>query len=548
VRCSTVGATAFALWSVSLGGCRKAYVPPLQADGGGCSERALSAVLTFHNDNARTGQYLTESCLTPNSVRTPGFGLLFVLATDGKVDAQPLFMPSVLIPGKDVHDVLFVATEHDTVYAFDADNNVGPNADPLWQTSLLGPNESPSDPRHCDSITPEIGVAGTGVIDPSTNTLYVVAMSKSDTAYVQRLHALDITTGGERPGSPVVIQATYPGTGLSSDGVNDIFDPSLYKQRAGLLLANGQVYTAWGSHCDQGNYSGFVIAYDAASLQQSAVIDLVPNGWAGSIWMTGGLAADTAGNVFAVTGNGSFETALDDAGFPSAGDYGDTFVRLSAADGGLAVADYFAPSDTVDLSTYDIELGSGGIMLLPDSAGSAAHRHLMVGAGKDTNIYLLDRDLMGRFNPARNDIVQQLDGALDGGVWAVPAYYNGAIYYSDVDQPLKRFALDAGLLSLTPTSQTAISFAYPGSFPSVSADGRASPDAILWAVESNVDLPDAVLHAYLAADVSQELYNSEQAPDGIDEFGAGNKFVTPTVADGKVYVATPSGVGVFGLR
>jgi len=494
-------------------------------------------VVTQHNDNARSGQNLTESVLTPANVSAATFGLRAVFPVDGKVDAQPLYLSALDMPGGGERNVLYVATEHDTVYALDADTG-----EQIWKVSMLGAGETPSDDRGCGQITPEIGVTATPVIDRKAGLIYVVAMSMAGGAYFQRLHALDIRSGAEMLGGPQDVQATYPGNGDNSlDGLTT-FDPQAYKERAGLLLLDGTLYTGWASHCDTLPYNGWIIAFDAASLGQTAALNITPNGYGAGIWSSGaGLAADSAGNVYLLAGNGTFDTDLDENGFPDSGDFGNAFLKIATA-GGPKVVDYFAISDTVTESAGDVDFGSGGALVLPDLVDSEGiSRRLALGAGKDKNIYLVDRDSMGKFHPDRNSIWQEIDGALAGGVFSVPAYFKGQVYVGAVNDHLKAFPLVGALLATTAASQTPGTFEYPGTTPSVSANGLVG--GIVWAAENgNV----AVLHAYDASDLSRELYNSNQAGNGRDHFGTGNKFITPTVADGQVFVGTTSGVGVFG--
>jgi hypothetical protein len=463
------------------------------------------------------------------------------LSTDGKVDAQPLYLSSVNVMGHGMHNVLYVATEHDSVYAFDADIGTV-----LWQVTLLGTGENPSDDRGCNQITPEIGITSTPVIDRTAGTngaIYVVAMSKAGSGtYIQRLHALDIGSGAELFTGPVTVQASYPGSGDNSVAGNVIFDPKQYAERAGLLLLNGTIYTTWTSHCDFRPYTGWIIAYDARTLAQNSILNLTPNGNAGSIWMAGTApAADGANNIYFLDANGTFDTTLTAAGFPSQGDFGNSFIKLSTL-GGLKVADYFAVFNTVQESDADIDLGSGGALVLPDlTDGTGQTWHLAVGAGKDTNIYVVNRDNMGKFAPNANNIYQELTGALPGGVWGMPAYFNNTIYYGSVGSTIKAFGITNAHLSSTPTSQSSTTFPYPGSTPSVSANGNSN--AVVWAHENS---NPAVLHAYDATNLAQELYNSNQA-GARDQFGPGNKFITPTIANGKVYIGTATGVAVFGI-
>jgi hypothetical protein len=495
-------------------------------------------VATYHNDIARTGQQLAETVLTPANVKSGTFGKLATFSVDGAVDAEPLFLANVAIAGG-THNVLFVATENASVYAFDADTGAT-----LWKASTLGGGETPSDDRGCPQITPKIGVTATPVIDRTrgpNGAMYVVGMSKDASGgYHQRIHALDIATGGELFGGPTEITASYPGSGAGSQNGRVSFDPGQYAERASLLLLNGVVYTAWTSHCDVMPYTGWVIGYSAANLQQASVLNLTPNGQMGAIWMSGaGLASDGA-SIFFLDANGTFDATLDGNGMPIHGNFGNGFLKLGASP--LAVTDYFQPSNTVQQSNADEDLGSGGALVLPDlKDANGAVRHLALGAGKTSVIYVVNRDNMGKFDSNADHIYQEIVGQIRGPMFAAPAYFNGAVYFGSIGDNIKAFTISNAALSATPTSQTANSFGSPGATPSVSANGAAN--GIVWATE-NGDI--AVLHAYDAANLARELYNSNQA-GGRDQFGAGNKFITPMIANGKVYVGTKSGVGVFGL-
>jgi hypothetical protein len=496
--------------------------------------------VTFRYDVARTGLDPLESALTPQTVSAATFGLQHLLPVDGKVDAQPLYLSQLTVAGA-AHDVVIAATENDSVYAFDADTG-----HLLWHVSLMGPGETTGDGQGCNQVLPTIGVTSTPVIDRSAGThgtLYVVGMTKDAAgAYHQRLHALDVTTGAELLNGPVEISASYPTAG----GMPVTFDPGQYEERAALLASGGVIYTSWTSHCDATPYTGWVIGYSEATLGQTSIINLSPNsgGSGPSIWMAGnGPAADAAGNLYLLTANGAFETVLDGNGFPSGQDYGNCFVRLSTSAGGLVVSDYFAMYNGVEQSLQDQDLGSGGEMLLPDVPDATGTvRHLVVGAGKDGNIYLVNRDAMGHFAPSANNIWQQLSNAVLNGVYSTPAYFNGTLYYGEIASSIKAFALSNARLSAIPTSQTATQFTYPGGSPAVSANGTTN--GIVWAVENT---SPAVLHAYDATDLASELYNSSQASNGRDQFGDGNKFITPAIAAGKVLVGTPNAVAVFGL-
>lgn len=501
-----------------------------------------NAVVTFHNDNARTGQNLNETTLTLGNVNASGFGKLLMIATDGKVDAQPLYLPNVSTPGHGTHNILFVASEHGTVYGLDADTGAV-----IWQVSTLLSGEKASDEHGCSQVTPEIGVTATPVIDPSAGphgTLYAVGMSKDGAGnYHQRLHALDVTTGAEQFGGPKEIQAAFPGNGDNSSGGSVVFAPGKYEERAGMLLVNGIVYTAWTSHCDSRPYTGWVIGYDQNTLAQASVLNVTPNGSGGAIWMAGsGPAADASGDIYLLDANGVFDPTLDARGFPNQGDFGNAFLKISTSNKQLAVADYFEMFNQAAENAADQDLGSGGALVLPDLNDSTGKpRHLAVGAGKDGNIYVVDRDAMGGFNPNSNNIYQQVSGAI-AGVFSMPAYFNNTLYYGGVKDGIKALAISQARLAATPSSRTSHSFPYPGATPSISANGTSN--AILWAVEND---DPAVLHAYDATNLATELYNSSQAPDARDELSEGNKFITPTVVNGKVYVGTINGVGVFGL-
>jgi hypothetical protein len=504
-------------------------------------------VTTYHYDVARDGLNPQETILKPSTVNSTQFGKIGFDPVDGKVDGEPLYLANVIV-GNQLRNMLYVVTEHDSVYAFDADTGTQ-----IWKTSILGTGETTSDNHNCSQISPEIGITSTPVIDRRqgpNGTIFTVGMSKDASGkYHQRLHALDITTGAEVSGSPTEIAASYPGTGDNSQNGKVVFDPSQYAERAALLLLNGNIYTGWTSHCDQGLYTGWVMAYSESTLQQTQLLNLTPNGREGSVWMSGdGMAADSSGNIYLLDANGTFDTTFDANGFPAKGDYGNAMLKLST-NGKLAVTDYFETFNTNTKSSNDLDLGSGGELLLPDQKdASGVVHHLIVGAGKDDIIYLADRDNLGKFNPANNpmdsNIYQEVTGALSGQVYATPAYFNGVLYYGAVGDTLKAFPLTNAQLAKTASSHSATAFPYPGTTPGISADGIQN--GIVWAVESNLGSP-AVLHAYDPANLAHEYYNSTQAPNGRDSFGNGNKFITPLIVNGKVYIGTQNGVAVFGL-
>jgi hypothetical protein len=495
-------------------------------------------VTTYKNDLSRSGLNATESILTTANVNSSSFGLLHNVAVDGKVDAQPLYLSQLSISGG-THNAVFVATEHDSVYALDADSGAI-----LWHVSLLKSGETTSGSLGCNQVIPEIGVTSTPVIDRSAGahgTLYLVAMSlDASSNYHQRLHALDVTTGAELLSGPTEIS----GSVATAAGGMNVFAPAQYEERAALLKSNGSIYVSFTSHCDAPPYSGWIMAYAQSTLAQTSVLNVGPNSNAGpSIWMSGGgPAADAAGNVYLLTANGAFETTLNAQGFPSQGDFGNSFLKIASSAGVLSVADYFALTNTVAESNADEDLGSGGALLLPDvQDATGTVQHLVVGAGKDGNIYLVNRDSMGKFSAAGNNIYQQLNGALPGGVWSTPAYFNNTLYYADSGGSLKAFVVVNARLNAAPQSQSAVQFAYPGSAPAISANGTSN--GIVWAHENT---SPGVLHAYDASNLTHELYNSRQAGSR-DQFGAGNKYITATIADGLVFLGTTNSVAIFGL-
>jgi hypothetical protein len=507
---------------------------------------AQVSVTTYHNDNARTGQNLSETTLTPANVNPNGFGLLFVQPVDGYIYAQPLYVPNVSIGGQ-THNVAFVATENDSVYAFDADSAAGANASPLWHVSFINPPsvttvDSVNDIA-CTDLVPQIGITGTPVIDTSTGTLYVVAKTKENGGFFQRLHALDIATGNEKFGGPVAIQATMPGTGDGSAGGQVSFDALHQNQRPGLLLWNGVVYITWAAHCDHPPFHGWVLGYNASNMRQVVVWNATPNGSDGGVWQSGGgPAADSAGIYFA-TGNGTFDANTGGT------DWGDTILKMSPPSGGtLRVLSSFTPFNQDVLSENDTDLGSGGVVLLPDLPAGSPHQHLLVLAGKQGTIYLVDRDNMGGYNSTTDQVVQELSGAT-GSFYGMPAYWNNTVYLGGQNDNLKAFSFNAGgsgLLSSSAVSYSPESFVYPGPTPSISANG--SGNGIVWAIQTDAFASNgpAVLHAYDAANLANELYNSTQNGSR-DTPGPAVKFAAATVARGKVYVGTATQLAVFGL-
>jgi putative pyrroloquinoline-quinone binding quinoprotein len=496
-------------------------------------------VLTYHNNNTREGLDSQETILTLTNVNSGTFGRLFTIPISGLVDAQPLYVSAVTVAGA-VHNLLVVASENGFVYGFDADTGTK-----LWQQSTLKSGETTSDNRGCGQVSPEIGITSTPVITRPTGSnpvIYVVAMSKDASGdYHQRLHALDATTGNELYKGPVDIAAKYPGTGDNSSGGNVIFDPAQYKERPGLLWVNGAVYLAFSSHCDDRPYTGWIMGYNGTTLAQTTVLNLTPNANEGAIWNSGaGMGADNSGNIFVVEANGVFDGTVNAAGFPTQGDYGNAILRLSTTKG-LAVTDYFEMSNQESENGGDVDLGSGGGLLVSLNDKTGKTWNLIVAAGKDGNLYIVDRGKMGKYNSSTNNIYQQLNGVLPGGIWSMPAYFQGKLYYAPVNSPMLAFEFKNAMLLPAPVAKTVHSFQYPGATPSVSANGTTN--AIVWVAENS---SPAVLHAFNALNL-QEIYNTNQAANARDQFGNGNKFVTPTIAHGKVYVTSTTGVGVFGL-
>ena len=527
---------------------------------------ARPSVLTYHYDNTRQGANTNEVLLTPANVNVASFGKLFSYPVDGYVYAQPLIMTNLNMPGKGVRNVLFVATMHDSVYAFDADSNGDANGGLLWQTNVGVSSPSPITEygRRYHSVgnldvVPEEGMTGTPVIDPTTGTLYVDAFTREvvpgvSTNYFHRIHALNVLDGTERSYSPVVVAGSVPGTGVSGDNYTETqngstvtFSAVQHCQRPALTLAGGNLYVAYGSHDDTDPYHGWVFSYRATNLALVSVYCTTPNATTGAfggnagegaLWMGGqGLCVDASTNIYFETGNGSFSQNTN------GGDYSDSFVKLSTTNG-LAVADYFTPYNQASLQSSDADLGSGGPLLLPDSVGSMAHPHLIVGCGKQGKIYLVDRDNMGHFNSVNdNQIVQSLSGAV-GGTWSSPAYWNNLIFYHGNGDVLKAFLITNGVIAPTPV-RSATSFGFPGATPTVSANG--TNNGIVWDIDPTPYLSSgpAVLHAYNATNIAQELYNSSMNL-ARDNPGGAVKMVPPVIAGGKVYVGAEYAVSVFG--
>jgi Chitobiase/beta-hexosaminidase C-terminal domain/Legume lectin domain/Fn3 associated len=523
------------------------------------SSTAAQNVTTQHNDIARTGAYTTETALTPSNVNANTFGKVFYYVVDGYVYAQPLYMANITMgtgtpQAGTKHNVVFVATEHDTVYALDADGNLGANGKPLWHVTLLdsahgaAAGATPGVPTDVGStdIVPEIGVTGTPVIDPGTNTMYLVSQSKENGSYVQRLHALDITTGAEKFGGPTVLTASVPGNGQSSVNGMVPFDPLCENQRPGLLLLNGVVYIGFAAHYGCGKWHGWVLAYSAATLKQTGAWSASPNGYGASLWESGiGLAAnvpDPVGNpygyLYAATGNGTIDPA---APYTNSMDYGISVIKLNLANGKPTILDDFTPFDAVSLNGSDKDQGSSGPIVLPDSVGGG--KHLFVQAGKSGRIYLLDQNNLGGYNPSNTSDPQAK--AFVNAVFGNPAYWNGNVYFGAINDKLKAFSITNGVLSSAPTSASLETFGFPGVSSSVSSNGTSG--GIVWSIRTDAfGTPGpAILYAHNATNVANLLYSSSQnAPR--DTAGNAVKFATPTIANGRVYVGGQYNLSVYG--
>ncbi|PWU07822.1 MAG: pyrrolo-quinoline quinone [Terriglobia bacterium] len=504
-------------------------------------------VPTYHNNNSRTGLNNGETTLTWNNVNVNSFRLLFTYPVDAQVYAQPLYVPGLNINGV-THNVVFAATENNSVYAFDADSNAGANGGLLWHVSFnVGPagvtvTPVASSDIGCSDISPIYGITGTPVIDIASQTLYVVAktkeVSQSGVTYAQRLHALSLTDGQEKFGGPGGIQGSVPGACGNADGHgNIIVDPLLQNQRAGLLLSSGTLYVAFASHCDINPYNGWMLAYSPTTLQQTGILSTSPDGTnrdcRGGIWQAGaGPATDAAGNIYFLTGNGTFNAAN------GGHSYGDSFVKLNPAPA-LTVNDYFTPVNQSNMDSADLDLGAGGALVLPDQTGP--NPHLVVGTGKTGTIYLVNRDNMGK--SGIGGAVQQIPGAVGSRFepFPMPAYVNQAVYFAGANDNVKGFQLNNGKLTPRPFATSAQGVGFEGAGLSTSSDPSGN-NAIVWALDGNGS--PAIVHAYKATDLT-ELYNSNQAGTR-DNPGPGVKFSVPTVSGGKVYVGTANTLAVYG--
>jgi hypothetical protein len=524
-----------------------------------CSTAAAQNVVTQHYDIGRSGGQNAETILAPSNVNATSFGRLFQQTVDAQVYAQPLYVAGLTIPGKGVHNVVFVATENDSIYAFDADNNGGVNSAALWAISLLdsahgaasGATAVPQGDLSSADITPFIGITGTPVIDTSTNTMYVVGKTKESGTYIQRLHALDITTGQEKFAGPVVVAASAPGNGNGSTGGTLSFDPKWENNRAGLLLLNGIVYLPFAAHGDNGPWHGWILAYNAATLKQTSVWSSSPNGIGAGMWMGGsGLAADTlnptgsspGGRIFVATGNGTFDATKP---YNTTMDYGDSIVRLDLNNGAIKVGDIFTPSNQANLNSQDLDVASGGVLLLPDQSG--AHTHLALQIGKDAHLFIVDRDNMGGFNTTNKSVEDfYVNAGSFSGYWGMPTYGNNTVYVWTRNDNLKTYPLSAGAITTSPTQTGSITAGFPSPTAAITSNNGSGP--ILWLVQTDSfgSGGSAILRAYDATNINNNLYSSS-TNNARDNAGAAVKFVVPTVTHGKVYVGSSGLLSVYGL-
>jgi hypothetical protein len=515
---------------------------------------AQVSVLTYHNNNNRTGANLNETVLTPANVNQNTFGKLFSYAVDGYVYAQPLYVSGLNITGQGTHNVVLVATEHNSVYAFDADSNAGANGGLLWQVNLGTSVPTPNPSLPFQAIKPEVGITGTPVIDLTSQTLYVDAFTWDGTNYFHYVHALNLADGSDRVPA-MLVAASVPGVGVGSSNNVVPFQAKQQLQRSALTLAGGVLYVCFAGFTDTQNedpYHGWVLGFNPATLHllPKYVFCTTPNGTVaqfgsiagrGAVWMAGGgMAVDDNNNLYFATGDGNF-TAFKNSGGT---DYGDSYLKLSTV-GGLSVADYFTPYTQGSQQTNDLDTGSGGVILLPDQPGPFPH--LLVGAGKPSRAFVINRDQMTSDNQHINttsqsdNIVQTMP--LGGGSFDTPAYFDQKIYYVAIKDVIRSYALSNGtLIPDLPNTFGVRKYGFPGSTPSISANG--SDNGIVWTIQN---AQPAVLVAYDATNLSTELYNSSQAPGQRDQLTGGVKFVVPTVANGKVYAGSQNALSVFGL-
>ena len=531
--------------------CRDSSAPPIVTKPPPNSQSV--SVLTQHNDNSRLGWNDNETALTTTNVNAQQFGEVFTLAVDDQVYAQPLVVGRVSI-GDGSHNIALIATVNNTLYAYDGDDGTL-----YWQKGFTAPGMRA--PTHVDmtgacsgsytDFSGNIGIVGTPVIDAGTGTMYFVARSTTGTNFVQYLHAVNIVDGSEMPGSPTKITAISTGTGDGSFNGVITFDPQRQNQRQGLTLLNGTVYVTFSSHCDWGPYHGWILGYDASSIQQRVVYNDTPNGYAGGLWESGtGMAADATGNLYVVTGNGT----VGDAGDPtSPTNRGSSALKLTPTGSTLRVASYFTPFNYQFLNDNDLDYGGMGALLIPNSA-------LFLTGGKDGNLYLLNKDDMGGYLPSSNQVQQVVPTSGNANMHCQAAYYKGSakefVYVWSENDPLRAIPFDRGSNLLSAQSQVFSSAAGPtgqsGAILSVSSNGSQDGTGILWASyaysgDAEHAVSPGILRAFDANDITRELWNNHQKPGDVG--GSYAKFAAPTIANGHVYLPTFSNrVVVYGLH
>ena len=495
------------------------------------SNSQTADVATWHYDNSRSGLNPNETILTPTNVKSTTFGKVGQFTVDGSIDGQILYLSQLAIPGVGTKNVVYAATENDSVYAIDADSITGTSATVLWKKSMLLSGETTATGLPCGNIVPS-GILATPVIDRSRNAIYVIANSENSAhTFFHRIHALDLTTGDELFGGPTTIAPTSP-----SQAGTVTFDPSTQHDRAALLESGNTIYSVWsGLDGDCGTYYAWVIGFSADTLAQTRVLNLTPDVKGGGIWLGGGgAAADSAGSIYAITGNGFGTTG------PSGNDYPNSFVRLTAS-GVFSVADFFAPDNTISDDNEDLDFGSAGPMLLPDLVAGGVTHHLAVGAGKDGIMYVLNRDNMGQYNSMNNTVYQSFQ-INSGKNFSTPVYFNNTVYIAPGSSPLKALPIANALLATTPSSVSAHQFPFSGTVASISSNGTSN--GIVWALDGSA----GVLYAYDPTNLANEFYDSTQAAGSRDSFAPlGSHFITPMVSNGKVYFGTGTTVVVFGL-
>jgi len=511
------------------------------------------SVLTQHNNNARTGWNDQETVLNTSNVNEKQFGRLFALAVDDQVYAQPLVVGNVYIDNG-MRNVVYIATVNNTVYAYDGDSGKL-----YWEKNFSQPGMRP--PRNTDmtgacggyyqDFSLDIGIVGTPVIYESTQTMYFVARSTDGSSFVQYLHAINIVDGKEVSGSPVKITATYEGNGSGSVNNKITFDAQRQNQRQGLTLVNGVVYITFSSHCDWGPYHGWILGYNANTLQQQIVYNDTPDGENGGMWESGaGMAADGQGNLYVVSGNGTVGSNGDPTDLTNRGE---SALKLKPAGATLTVESYFTPYNYQDLNKVDLDYGSMGSFLIPNS------NYFFTG-GKDGNIYLVNKDNMGGYQSSSNQIQQTIPLGSNFNMHCQAAYFKGssdeyAYVWSENDQlraiPFNRTS-NTFDVSKTEVSNVSGPKGQSGAMLSVSSYGSQDGTGIVWASfassgDAEHGSSPGILVAVDTNDATKELWDSHQNAQR-DDAGDYAKFSPPTIANGHVYLPTFSNqVVVYGL-